>query len=121
MNNSKKVNNVLTLVETTELLQKSVIGTKCKVFTDSRYYAGFGVKCNGFSVNVKKTKYNIYCNDPVLSVVTGLQLTGISVIENGNATDKTRPHYIECTDTKSLKTMIASIIDTLYKVSTDIN
>lgn len=119
--NATKSNAILSLSDTTVMIQKLVVGTKCKVFTDSKYYVGFGVKCNGFSVNTKKTKYNVYCNESVVSVIESLKLTGVSITRDGNATDKTRPHYIECTDTKSLKTMITTVIDSLYKVATDTN
>lgn len=120
--NSDKTNVILSLVETHQLLQTMVTGTKCKVFTDSKFYTGFGVKCNGFSVNTKKTKYNIYCNDNALTVVKSISgLSSVTIIENGNKTDKTRPHYIECKSTTDLKTMIDTIINQLYKVATDNN
>ena len=124
VNNATKVDTtttdvMLSLVDTTTAIQNAVVGTKCKVFTDSKFYVGFGVKCNGFSVNVKKTKYNVYCNDTTANVVENID--GVTVVRNGNATDKTRPHYIECKSTALLMTMINAILDNVYRVATDTN
>lgn len=126
-NKSTKVNatktnqSILSLVECTELVQKMLVGTKCKTFTDSKFYVGIGTKCNGFSVNTKKTKYNIYCNDTNYDILSALKLDGVTLIKNGNSTDKTRPNYIECKSTDTLKIMINAILNTVYKVATDNN
>lgn len=117
--NNDKVNTMLSLVDTTTAIQKAVIGTKCKVFTDSKFYVGFGIKCNGFSVNVKKTKYNVYCNDTTANVVDGVN--GVTVVRNGNATDKTRPHYIELKSTDLLMKCVNAVLDNVYRVATDTN
>lgn len=117
--NNKKVNaNVmLALTDFTTVLQKAIVGSKCKVFTDSKFYAGFGVTCNGFSVNVKKSKYNIYCNETNAKLVE--KIDGVKVVRNGNATDKTRPHYIELKSTELLMQCINTILDGAYRVATD--
>lgn len=124
VNNATKVDTtatdvMLSLVDTTTAIQNAVIGTKCKVFTDSKFYVGFGVKCNGFSVNVKKTKYNVYCNDTTANIVDGID--GVTVVRNGNATDKTRPHYIELKSTALLMSCINAVLDNVYRVATDTN
>lgn len=120
--NANKTNQtILSLIECTEMIQKLLIGTKCKSFTDNKFYVGFGTKCNGFSVNVKKTKYNIYCNDTNYNILNTLKLDGVTLIKNGNSTDKTRPNYIECKSTDSLKLMINTILNSIYKVATDNN
>ena len=124
VNNANKVDTTATdvmmsLVDTTTAIQNAVIGTKCKVFTDSKFYVGFGVKCNGFSVNVKKTKYNVYCNDTTANVVENID--GVTVVRNGNATDKTRPHYIELKSTALLLQCVNAVLDNVYRVATDTN
>lgn len=122
VNNAKKSNvDILSLVDTTTMIQKMLVGTKCKTFTDSTYYVGFGTKSNGFSVNTKKTKYNVYCNDTNFELLSTLKLDGVTFTKNGNTTDKTRPNYIECKNTKSLITMINAIVNNVYKVATDNN
>ena len=124
VNNNAKSNTtatdvMMTLTDTTTAIQNAVIGTKCKVFTDSKFYVGFGVKCNGFSVNVKKSKYNVYCNDTTANVVENID--GVTVVRNGNATDKTRPHYIELKSTALLMNCINAVLDNVYRVATDTN
>lgn len=119
--NSEKQNQVLSLAEATVMVQKAIIGSKCKAFTDSKYYVGFGVKANGFSVNVKKTKYNVYCNDANLEVVEGLKLEGITITRNGNSSDKTRPNAIETKSTEALEAMIKAVLSSVYTVAVDAN
>lgn len=120
--NTTKTNKaLLTLSEMTELIQTSVVGTKCKTFTDSTNYIGFGVKANGFSVNVKKTKYNIYCNDANFDLLAEGRYAGCEFTKGGNSVDKTRPNYILCTSTEAVKKMIAKVIESQYKVAADAN
>lgn len=109
-NSEKKNASMLTLQEVHVALQKATEGSNFKVYTDSKFYTGIGVKCNGFSVNVKKTKYNIYCSDEAFSVVSAMKLAGCVYTENGNSSDRTRPNSIECKDTSSLKKMIEAVI-----------
>lgn len=118
--NATKTNEILPLAKMTELMQKSVVNTKCKVFTDSTNYCGIGTKCNGFSVNVKKTKYNIYCNDSNFELLTKSKLDNVEYIKNGNATDKTRPNYITTNLTENVIKMFNTILNT-YKIATDNN
>ena len=123
VNNRTKSNTtataIMSLVETTTAIQTATVGTKCKVFTDSKFYVGFGIKCNAFSVNVKKSKYNVYCNDTVATVLETID--GVDVVRNGNATDKTRPHYIELKSTALLMSCINAVLDNVYRVATDTN
>lgn len=117
-NNAKTNANVmLSLNDVTTAIQKSVVGSKCKVFTDSKFYAGFGVTCNGFSVNVKKSKYNVYCNDTNAKLLENID--GVTVIRDGNSTDKVRPHFIELKSTELLMKCINTILDGAYRVATD--
>ena len=110
---------MISLVDMTTAIQTAIVGTKCKTFTDSKFYVGFGVKCNGFSVNVKKTKYNVYCNDTVATVLDTVD--GVTVVRNGNSTDKTRPHYVEFKSTALLLQCVNAVLDKVYRVATDTN
>lgn len=121
VSNSDKYNKMLSLIEVQTLLQTLTIGTKCKVFKDSKNYAGIGIKCNAFSVNVKKTKYNVYCNDTCFDILCTGSFTGVTFNRNGNAGDHTRPHYIECKNTGALVDMVQIILKSVYMVATDTN
>lgn len=120
-NSAKKDQPILTLVDTHTMLQKAVEGSKCKVFTDSKFYTGFGVKCNGFSINVKKTKYNVFCNDTAFGICEALKLDGCEYTKGGNSADHTRPNAIECKSTASLMAMVKAVMDQVYRLSTDTN
>lgn len=112
--NAEKQNQILSLNEVHVELQKAVAGSKCKVFTDSKFYTGFGVKANGFSVNVKKTKYNIYCSDSNYEVLASKEYADTVFTKDGNSADKTRPNSIECKSTEALKAMIAAVLEANY-------
>lgn len=98
--NSDKVNKVLSLDEVKTLFVECGITPK---YTDNTNYIGCGTKSNTFSVNVKKTKYNIYCNNENFELVNVLKLKNTLCVANGNSVDKTRPNYIECKSTDELK------------------
>lgn len=119
--NKTKTDTMLSLNETIVLVQSKLVGTKCKCFTDSKYYVGFGVKCNAFSVNTKKTKYNIYCNDTNFDTVENAKLENVTLVKNGNSSDKTRNNLIETKSTETLNKLIDLIISKTYTVSTDNN
>lgn len=112
--NAKKVNNVLTLDEVKKLFVACGITPK---YTDSINYVGCGTRCNSFSVNVKKTKYNIYCSDTEYDIVSKLKLSDTIFISGGNKVDKTRPNYIECKSTDSLKKMLQVILKNNDKIA----
>ena len=86
-------------------------------FTDHKLYVGCGTKSNTFSVNAKKTKYNIYCNDDNFSLISALNFNNTKCVKNGNSTDTTRPNYIECTSTNELKTMLNTILQNNNKIA----
>ena len=58
--NNEKTNKILSLNEVELLFVECNVKPK---FTDHKLYVGCGTKSNTFSVNAKKTKYNIYCNE----------------------------------------------------------
>lgn len=124
MNNATKNNtttsDILSLIETITFVDTVLVGTSAKKFTDSKFYVGIGKRANVFSVNVKKTKYNIYCNDDALQLVCKSKLAteknGCVVTKNGNATDKVRPNFIECTSTDTLKKLV-NLIASQYKLT----
>lgn len=111
--NATKTNEkpvLLTVSEITEILQQKVFGSDNKVYTDHKFYSGFGKNKNTFSVNAKKTKYNVYCSDKVFSHLTASKIDGVNYIANGNSTDKTRPNYIECTTTENLLKLVSMVL-----------
>lgn len=119
--NVEKDNRMLSLSEVHVALQKATEGSRCKVFTDQKYYSGIGVKANGFSVNVKKTKYNIYCSDQAFEAVSGLKVKDCTFTKNGNSADRTRPNSIECKNTESLLVMVKAVLSSVYIPATDTN
>jgi hypothetical protein len=109
--NATKTNAILSHTDLLKNVQTLSVGHTCKVFTDNANYVGIGKKCNGFSVNVKKTKYNVFCNDDNFSVLRdSKQFTDCTFTENGNSCDKTRPHYIEVKNTDTLKKMFTLVL-----------
>ena len=108
--NSEKSDKRFTVNELLIYMQKEAVGHQCKVFTDNSFYVGVGKKCNGFSVNAKKTKYNIYCNTDNFELLKKEGIEGCTFTENGNSTDKTRPNYIECKSTEALKKLISLVL-----------
>ena len=112
--NSEKTNKILSLDEITKLFVECNVKPK---FTDHKLYVGCGTKSNTFSVNAKKTKYNIYCNDDNYALISALNLNNTKCIKNGNSTDTTRPHYIECTSTEVLKKMLQIVLQNNDKIA----
>ena len=112
--NSEKTNKILSLDEITKLFVECNVKPK---FTDHKLYVGCGTKSNTFSVNAKKTKYNIYCNDDNYALISALNLNNTKCVKNGNSTDTTRPHYIECTSTAVLKKMLQIVLKNNDKIA----
>ena len=112
--NSEKINKLLSLDEIKTLFVECGITPK---YTDNTNYVGCGTKSNTFSVNVKKTKYNIYCNNDNFTLINALKLKNVVCIENGNSVDKTRPNYIECKSTNELKTMLKTVLKNNDKIA----
>ena len=112
--NNEKTNKILSLNEVELLFVECNVKPK---FTDHKLYVGCGTKSNTFSVNAKKTKYNIYCNDDNFSLISALNFNNTKCVKNGNSTDTTRPHYIECTSTNELKTMLNTILQNNNKIA----
>lgn len=112
--NSEKTNKVLSLDEVKKLFVECGITPK---YTDNTNYIGCGTKSNTFSVNVKKTKYNIYCNNDNFTLVSALKLKNTLCVANGNSVDKTRPNYIECKSTNELKSMLKVVLQNNSKIA----
>ena len=112
--NNEKTNKVLPLNEIKSLFVECGITPK---YTDNTNYVGCGTKSNTFSVNAKKTKYNIYCNDDNFSLITALKLKNVKCVKNGNSTDTVRPNYIECKSTNELKTMLKTVLQNNNKIA----
>lgn len=112
--NAKKVNNVLSVSELKALFVACGVTPK---YTDSTNYVGCGTRANTFSVNAKKTKYNIYLGDEEFKWVQDSKLEGLSLVKDGNKVDKTRPNYIECKDTAVLKKLLGVILSHNAKVA----
>ena len=113
-NNSEKTNKILSLDEVTKLFVECNVKPK---FTDHKLYVGCGTKSNTFSVNAKKTKYNIYCNDDNFSLINALKLKNVKCVKNGNSTDTVRPNYIECKSTDELKKMLQVVLKNNDKIA----
>ena len=113
-NNNEKTNKILSLNEVESLFVECNVKPK---FTDHKLYVGCGTKSNTFSVNAKKTKYNIYCNDDNFSLINALKLKNVKCVKNGNSTDTVRPNYIECKSTNELKTMLKTVLQNNNKIA----
>ena len=112
--NNEKTNKILSLNEVESLFVECNVKPK---FTDHKLYVGCGTKSNTFSVNAKKTKYNIYCNDDNFSLINALKLKNVKCVKNGNSTDTVRPNYIECKSTTELKTMLKTVLQNNDKIA----
>ena len=112
--NNEKTNKILSLDEVTQLFVECNVKPK---FTDHKLYVGCGTKSNTFSVNAKKTKYNIYCDDDNYALISALNCNNTKCVKNGNSTDTTRPHYIECTSTAVLKKMLKTVLQNNDKIA----
>lgn len=104
---NKTVNEMLTVSQVSELFVKNNLLPK---FTDTTHYVGCGTRANVFSVNALKTKYNIYCSNDIFDVLSKSTYDDVECIANGNSSDKTRPHTIECKSTQSLEKLIKSVV-----------
>ena len=112
--NNEKTNKILSLNEIESLFVECNVKPK---FTDHKLYVGCGTKSNTFSVNAKKTKYNIYCNDDNFALINALKLKNVKCVKNGNSVDTTRPNYIECISTNDLKTMLKTVLQNNDKIA----
>ena len=112
--NNEKTNKILSLNEVESLFVECNVKPK---FTDHKLYVGCGTKSNTFSVNAKKTKYNIYCNDDNFALINALKLKNVKCVKNGNSVDTTRPNYIECVSTNDLKTMLKTVLQNNDKIA----
>ena len=76
--NNEKTNKILSLDEVTKLFVECNVKPK---FTDHKLYVGCGTKSNTFSVNAKKTKYNIYCDDDNYALISALNFNNTKCIK----------------------------------------
>lgn len=106
--NANKVNKMLSITELHETLSRTIVGnTKCKIYTDSSKYVGIGNKRkNLFSVNVLKTKYNVYISDDIVDYIP----KNLHVATGANSVDKTRPNTVEITNTSDLLNCVSSVM-----------
>ena len=106
--NSEKENKVLDLSGVKAVFTEVGIIPK---YTDSTNYVGCGTRANTFSVNIKKTKYNVFCGNEEFDWVKASGIKDCNMVANGNSVDKTRPNYIEVKDTEVLKSLLKVILD----------
>lgn len=108
MKNSEKKNQAVEEILSVSELRKAFIEAGIiPKFCDNKHYVGCGVRANVFSVNVLKTRYNVYCSDEAFALIK--EGEGVKKVEGGNNQDKTRSNLIEVTTTKALKEMLGSI------------
>lgn len=115
--NASKTNKT-DIVTTIDDLKK--VFAKCGIlakYTDNSHYVGCGTKCNGFSVNLLKTQYNVYCNDVNFDIVNGAKINGVICTKNANASDKTRPHTVIVKSTKTLETILKMVLANNDKIA----
>lgn len=112
--NAEKENKVLDLGGVKAVFTEVGIIPK---YTDSTNYVGCGTRANTFSVNVKKTKYNVFCGNEEFSWVKASGIKDCNMVANGNSVDKTRPNYIEVKDTEVLKSLLKVILEHNAKVA----
>lgn len=112
--NAKKENRVLDLGGVKAVFTEVGITPK---YTDSTNYVGCGTRANTFSVNVKKTKYNVFCGNEEFDWVKASGIKDCTMVANGNSVDRTRPNYIEVKDTEVLKSLLKVILDHNAKVA----
>mgnify|MGYP006988888978 CR=1 FL=1 len=104
---NEKVNDILTLVEIKKLFVESGILPK---YTDNKHYVGCGTRANVFSVNVLKTRYNVYCANDIFNTISDAKIKNVTCLSGANSTDKTRPNTIEINDTTALKTVLKTVL-----------
>lgn len=112
--NAKKENKVLDLGGVKAVFTEVGITPK---YSDSVNYVGCGTRANTFSVNVKKTKYNVFCGNEEFAWVQASGIKDCTMVANGNSVDKTRPNYIEVKDTKVLKELLKVILSNNAKIA----
>ena len=106
------VNDILSVIELKKYFVECGFIPK---YTDSKHYVGIGTRANVFSVNALKTQYNIYCNDELFKMVSGVK--SCEYIENGNSSDKTRNNTIIVKTTDDLKKLLDKITITSVKIA----
>lgn len=104
---NEKINDILSLVETKKLFVDSGILPK---YTDNKHYVGCGTRSNVFSVNVLKTRYNVYCSNEIFETIENAKIKNITCLSGANSTDKTRPNTIEIDNTNALKTVLKTVL-----------
>lgn len=115
--NASKTNKTDVVASIDELKK---VFAKCGIlakYTDNAHYVGCGTKCNGFSVNLLKTQYNVYCNDANFNIVNSVNFNDVTCIENGNSSDKTRPNTITVKSTKTLESVLKLILANDSKIA----
>ena len=112
--NATKENKVLDLGGVKAVFTEVGITPK---YSDSVNYVGCGTRANTFSVNVKKTKYNVFCGNEEFGWVQASGIKDCNMVANGNSVDKTRPNYIEVKDTKVLKELLKVILSNNAKIA----
>lgn len=101
--NATKTNETVNEILTVAQVKQSFID--CNLlpkFTDNKHYVGCGVRANVFSVNVLKTRYNVYCSDALFDTVNCEKINDVTCLSGANSTDKTRPNTIEIATTVAL-------------------
>jgi hypothetical protein len=104
---NEKVNDILSLIETKKLFVECGILPK---YSDNVHYVGCGTRANVFSVNVLKTRYNVYCNDAIFDTIENAKIDNVTCLSGANSNDKTRPNTLEITDTTALKTVLKTVL-----------
>lgn len=99
--NADKQNQTFTLKVVNDLMAKNNIIPK---YSDSQNYVGCGVKSNTFSVNVKKSQFNIFCDSVAFEQCS--KVKGVEAIKDGNSADKVRPHKIIAKSIEELEALI---------------
>ena len=112
--NAEKENKVLDLSGVKAVFTEVGITPK---YSDSVNYVGCGTRANTFSVNVKKTKYNVCCGNEEFDWVKASGIKDCTMVANGNSVDRTRPNYIEVKDTEVLKSLLKVILEHNAKVA----
>ena len=86
-------------------------------YTDNSHYVGCGTKANTFSVNLLKTRYNVYCSNDTFAVISEAKLKDVECIAGANSSDKTRPNTITIKSTAQLKKALALILKSDAKIA----
>ena len=103
---NKTIETMFTLKSVNDVMVKSNIIPK---YTDSQNYVGCGTKSNTFSVNVKKSQFNIYCDNASFNAVKTVKTNDCEYIENGNVSDKLRNNKIIVKSIESLQKLVEKL------------